>query len=147
MTKWKELGEKIQGDLAEIGISVTIQEMAWTPFYEIFRAGQQDLVIGYFGPGYLDPDNYMWMVRSDMAGAGRCAYVNPELDALAKQAQVTIDSEKRAELYRQIQEIIMEDGPWAYLYQFKIPQVSRKSVTGFGYTPLTWTDLAPIDIE
>lgn len=44
-------------------------------------------------------------------------FTNEAFDELVLQARETLDEEERFELYRQAQEIVLEEAPWLFLYQ------------------------------
>jgi peptide/nickel transport system substrate-binding protein len=55
-------------------------------------------------------------------------YQNAELDSLIEQVLVERDTQKRADIYKQIQQIISEDGAWIIPYQRSIFVASRATV-------------------
>lgn len=64
-------------------------------------------------------------------------YVNPEVDALWQQAAISASDEERQELYSQIQNMIVEDVPVAWLLELGFPTIYRCNVknlvtTGIG---------------
>ncbi len=68
----------------------------------------------------------------------RCirGWKNDEADKLFAASQKEIDPAKRAEQYKQIQEIYMAAAPIVFLYQTPYPVALRKKVKGFVQIPL-----------
>ena len=62
-------------------------------------------------------------------------YSNPEVDALLEQARVSTDQAERADLYRQVQAIVYEDAPWAFIANWQQNAVSTADVSGFALQP------------
>ena len=44
-------------------------------------------------------------------------YSNPEVDRLIEEARAEMDADKRNEMYKEVQAILMEDSPWVPLLQ------------------------------
>ena len=58
-------------------------------------------------------------------------YSNPEVDDLITQGQVETDVEKRADIYRQIQQIVLQDLPWVALFVQNQFEALKKNLYGF----------------
>jgi peptide/nickel transport system substrate-binding protein len=57
-------------------------------------------------------------------------YCNEELDELIATGTFSRDSNERAELIRRAQEILVNDAPWAFLYQPHWIVATRSDVSG-----------------
>ena len=70
-------------------------------------------------------------------------YCNPEVDKLLKEAGVTLDQQKRRDLYVKAQEIIVDEAPIAYVNVDPLRTVYH---AGLGNPPLSiWGPSAPMD--
>jgi peptide/nickel transport system substrate-binding protein len=58
------------------------------------------------------------------------------VDDLYLQGQKEMDKAKRADMYKQIQDIYMKSAPIVFLYQAPYPVALRKNVKGFVQIPL-----------
>jgi peptide/nickel transport system substrate-binding protein len=58
-------------------------------------------------------------------------YSNPEVDDLIAQAAVEVDLDARAELYYQIQEILLADMPYVPFYVIQNPYVVNSRLQNF----------------
>ena len=84
------------------------------------------------------PDQQNWLSvywRSDTTFASRPGYVNAEFDALVNEADATLDPVKRAELYQQAQQILLNDVPAAFGYNSLNHYMVKPWVTGYQLTP------------
>lgn len=108
----------VQANLAEIGVTMKIEQMEVSTFYERTGKGEHD---AYFG-GWVanaEPDNtYRPLFTSEKAGPGgnRSFYKNPEVDALVDDASINRDKDQVAENYKKITSIVSEDAIWCPLY-------------------------------
>nr|MBA4169253.1 hypothetical protein [Chloroflexota bacterium] len=59
------------------------------------------------------------------------AYSNDAVDALFAEAVQTVDLDDRGELYRQIQEIVVDDLPYFWIVETEATRAYRSNCTGF----------------
>ncbi|XXF77178.1 ABC transporter substrate-binding protein [Myxococcaceae bacterium GXIMD 01537] len=70
---------------------------------------------------YPDPDNFLYyLLNSNAQNVYPLGYRNPELDRLTAEARVSIDPERRVQLYRRAEELLREDCPLIPLYHDRI---------------------------
>ncbi|MCC6298592.1 MAG: peptide ABC transporter substrate-binding protein [Anaerolineales bacterium] len=84
---------------------------------------------------YADQQNWLSVYWRTGTFADRWGYSNPEFDALVDEADTTIDSAKRAELYAQAQQVLLNDIPGAFGYNSLNHYLVKPWVTGFLSTP------------
>jgi oligopeptide transport system substrate-binding protein len=85
---------------------------------------------------YPDPQNWLSVYwRSDTTFAQRQGYVNKDLDALIAQADVELDPVKRADLYKQAQQVLLADIPSAFGYNSTNSYMVQPWVKGIVTTP------------
>ena len=110
--------EIYQQNLKEIGINIEIKALENSAYNEARDSGQFEIAWGNIVATYPDPDAMFYpLLHSDNIGAaGNYArYSNPEVDALIEQARASTDDNERASLYQQIEQLVLEDLPYAYL--------------------------------
>ena len=110
--------EIYQQNLKEIGINIEIGAMDNTAYNEARNNGQFKIAWGNVVATYPDSDAMIYPTfHSSNIGAGGnfARYSNAEVDALIDQARASTSDEERAELYRQIDDTVLEDLPYAYL--------------------------------
>jgi len=84
---------------------------------------------------YADQQNWLSVYWRTGTFADRWGYSNPEFDALVDEADTTIDTAKRAELYAQAQQILLNDIPGAFGYNSLNHYLVKPWVTGYLTTP------------
>ena len=143
-TPWIDMAMKIKSDLAKIGINVKIKPMNADNLYGAVVAKEFQLYIWEWIPDYPDPDsNAKFFAHCDSLGddatvkqlAWLASYLNLETSALVDQAAQELDSEKRQELYEQITNIILDNGPVAVLYSPIRQYGVRAEIVDFVGTP------------
>lgn len=110
--------EIYQQNLKEIGINIEIEPIENSAYNEAIRSGDFEIAWANIVAGYPDPDAMFYpLFHSDNIGSGGnyARYSNPEVDELLDQARASTDGAERAELYQQIDALILEDLPYAYL--------------------------------
>jgi peptide/nickel transport system substrate-binding protein len=133
--EWGTLAAKIQSDLAQIGLTVNIKALQQSELLNIYREQKGQITLILWGPDYPDPDGNITPFTTYEAKsiAYRNGWEAPEIAQLAAQAAQEQDSTKREELYKQISERILHEGPYAILYQPVRTYGIRSNVKGFQY--------------
>jgi len=81
--------------------------------------GKFDLFYRSWLADYMDAENFLFpLFHSSQAGSAgnRPRYSNKEVDRLIELAQGTVNDEKRLQIYRQIEEKVVNDAPYAFLF-------------------------------
>ncbi|MCL1948957.1 MAG: ABC transporter substrate-binding protein [Turicibacter sp.] len=108
----------IANSLRQIGIEVDIQTRDWSTYLTDTGDGVHDLFLLGWTTVTGDADyglNALFHTNNIGAAGNRTFYSNPELDDLIDRAQLETDEATRLELYREAQQIIVEDAPWAFI--------------------------------
>jgi peptide/nickel transport system substrate-binding protein/oligopeptide transport system substrate-binding protein len=107
----RELNE-ITSQLAKVGIQSHIHyETNWPNFESMLRANQAPVFIYAWYADFPDPDNFLGILFHSQSKYNFTAYHNPKVDLLLDQARAERDYLRRMEMYRTIEEIIMDDAP------------------------------------
>lgn len=135
---WADVAAKVQADLAEAGIRVHIRLMTQAELLNIYRAQKAEMVLILWGPDFPDPDGNVgpFVDYEARSIAYRNVYRNPELAELAAKARVEGDAARRAQLYREITQRLLHEGPYAVLYQAISPMGVRAGVEGLVRSPM-----------
>lgn len=135
------MGTAIQADLAKVGLKVKIETYEWNTFLGKVNPGLQGKAdMAEMAWMTNDPDTLPYLaLRSDAwpekGGFNSGYYSNPEVDKLLEQARATTEQAKRAELYKQMQQIVYDDAPWAFIANWKQNAVTTSQVKGFSLQP------------
>jgi ABC-type transport system substrate-binding protein len=90
----------------------------------------QVYVYGWY-PDYLDPDDYIQPFLDSVGGGWlHTNYKNPQMDQLIAQSRTTSDAATRAQLYAQIQQIMVQDAPIVPVFQGSAFAVTKPDITG-----------------
>jgi peptide/nickel transport system substrate-binding protein len=125
-----------QRDLKRIGVSLKTQLLEWATFQEQCRQGEFQAAIFAWGTG-TDPDLGWNLWHSSQHGKGRNygGYSNPRVDELYLKARRELDSEKRADQYREIQKLIYDDQPYLFLFNRTTTWAFHKRLRGVTTSP------------
>ncbi|MBI4435778.1 peptide ABC transporter substrate-binding protein [Candidatus Uhrbacteria bacterium] len=113
------VAEKIQGDLKTVGIEVEVNIVSPDLMAtDVIAPRNFELLLA---PIMLeaDSDPYPFWHSSQSKGPGLnlVGYSNSEVDTLLVEARTGTDAAKRAEAYKQFQNLLAKDAPAVYLYQ------------------------------
>jgi peptide/nickel transport system substrate-binding protein len=135
------MGAAIQADLAEVGLNVEIETYEWNTFLGKVNPGLEGKAdMAEMAWMTNDPDTLPYLaLRSeafpDKGGFNSGYYSNPEVDKLLEAARRSTDQEERAELYKQMQAIVHDDAPWAFIANWKQNAVASSAVDAFSLQP------------
>ena len=111
------LAEALAAQWAEAGINVTIEVQEEAVYYGDEGWLEVDLGITPWGSRPV-PQLYLDLAYECGAQWNEAHYCNDDLDELIVTARTTLDEEERAAAYREIQRILIEDGPVIIPYFF-----------------------------
>ena len=135
------MGTAIQADLAAVGMNVKIETYEWNTFLGQVNPGLEGKAdMAEMAWMTNDPDTLPFLTLRTEAfpsegGFNSGYYSNPEVDALLNQARVSVESEERATLYQQLQEIVHEDAPWVFVANWVQGAVTTANIEGFSLQP------------
>lgn len=111
----------LQTQLKKVGIRMNIEQIETATLLARTPKGEHDaLLIAY---GWPDADIlYYFFHSSRMASTNRVHFSNAEVDRLLEEGRVTVDPQKRQQLYTQLQELLLSQAPW-------IPLASPYTIT------------------
>ncbi|RNB89474.1 ABC transporter substrate-binding protein [Brevibacillus fluminis] len=136
---WEPMALALQNDLAQIGIKVKLNKVAYATMREMLDKGEFDLSFGRWVPDTADPLEFMtpWFDSKYWGLSGnRSFYKNDEVDKLVREAASLQDKEQRLKLYQDVTKIVNEDAVYVYLDQRQYVLPISKKVQGFKYNPM-----------
>ena len=131
------LATKVQSDLAKVGITLKLKQMQVSELLGVYRKQAGNIVFILWGPDFADPHANAGPF-SDYAAksiAWRNGYENKEIAALAYQAASAPTDAERIALYAKFNERMLNEGPYAVLYQPLRTFGVRANVGGFLFDP------------
>jgi oligopeptide transport system substrate-binding protein len=143
LAKWKDVfGENLKISLNPVEATTytaLTKDIETTPL--VYRLG--------WCADYPDQQNWLSVYWKTGAFGERIGYSNPDFDALVNAADVELDPVKRADLYAQAQEVLVESVPVAFMYNTINHYLVKPWVKGITTTPQdsAWPgDVDPIAI-
>jgi peptide/nickel transport system substrate-binding protein len=102
------------------------------------------LLIAVIFPGTPDISFGIGKFLADPTGANFANYDNPELDQLTVDSIRTLDQAKRFQIFDRMQEIVVNDAPWAFLALPGYHLAVRQNVQNVTYYPVNVLRLGEI---
>jgi peptide/nickel transport system substrate-binding protein len=132
------VAQKIQSDLADVGITVTLKPGEINTELANYRAGSEGFGFWFWGADYFDSNDYLAFLPEGIVGK-RANWTNatsdPAIQQLRDQINVETDNAKRAQLWMQAQDYLMQNGPWAALLQPGIYVATRSNIGNYVFNP------------
>lgn len=132
---WQDDAVLIQAELAKIGVKMNIQNVARAQFLEMQKEKNLTAYISKWTSFVNDPGYHLGFLLYGKGSSNYGNYENPQVDKLWEQANAEPDQAKRDVLYKQAQEIITTDAPWAYLYEYNRVVGMNKAMKGYIFYP------------
>jgi peptide/nickel transport system substrate-binding protein len=141
---WVPQAIAIQQALKDINIDVEIKQYPYADFITLLQEGEWDGgVIVQWGSDFPDAAGNLqplYLSTNVPPQSNSALYNNPKVDELLKQSETELDQDKRADLLKQVQQIISDDQPAIYLEHFKWFLPMSKRLTGYTLAPLWYWD-------
>jgi len=129
----QRISEYIQHCLKQVGVPVKLKNIDTAAYWQAQYAGEPT----FFRSGWVadipDPDNFLYiLLDSKQFGApgNTCWYSNPNLDALVERARSVSDWAERERLYREAEQIAVEDASWLFIYYYGDVAMMKPYVKG-----------------
>lgn len=138
--------QKIQSDLAEVGITVTLNPGQLQVSLEEYRNGQQGFGYWFWGPDKLDPVDFLSFLPGGKVATERALWTPERAEQslldLIEQAKVESDQDTRLDLYRQLQEYAQQTSTFAPFNQPDIQTALGADIQGYVWHPQWLLDVA-----
>ena len=135
---WKRpLGELFQSNMADLGITVDIQELSPTAWADLLS--NPETANHAFGlvwwPTLNTPYDYMFSLfateAQGTAGYNWGYFSNADLDGLLAAGTIEPDEAKRMEIYGKAQDLLVDEAPALFVYEKRYRLPMRDTVQGF----------------
>lgn len=127
------LATVIQSQLAEAGIEIDLRSYDWATVYGDIKAGRFQMY-SLAWVGVKTPDIFRYVFHSEAVppnGANRGRFKNIQVDQLIEQAEREADETQQANLYRQLQAVLLQELPYVPLWYENQLFVSRSDIRGY----------------
>jgi len=130
-----------------LGANVSIQCVEAETFLDdLIERELQMFNIGWIAD-YPDPENFLDMLFHSDSVENHTGYSNDDVDRLLEEARVESDLNERLSLYRDIEQLIVDDAPWLPLYYGQSYYLVKPEVKGFVPSPMVVSQLKDVWIE
>ncbi len=128
----------IKQQLKDVGIKVKVVGMESSLFFN--SLGKHDFALTVVGwLGFIDPDEYFYNIFHSQGKWNQQSFANATFDQLLDQGRKETDMAKRKQIYGQIQQILVDEVPMAFLYMNPRITAYRDNVRGFDAHPTVTT--------
>ena len=121
-----------------LGVDIAIQQTDWPTFLADISQDENPYQMYQLGwiADYPDPQNFLDILFHSESRQNHTGYNNEELDALLDEAGVEQDPEKRVALYREAEQLIIDESPWVPLHFGLEYELVKPWVQGYSLTPM-----------
>lgn len=138
-----QTGEVVVEQLKAVGINATIQAMDWgTWLNDVYNGRQYAATISGITcdstPGYL-LNRFQTTSKKNFIN-----FANAEYDALYVETQGTLDGEKKAQLYKQLQQILCDEAGTAFLQVPANTTAISRELAGYKFYPVYVQDMSTV---
>jgi peptide/nickel transport system substrate-binding protein len=125
----------VQEQLKQIGIDAELNlvENA-TMIDQVYTTYEYDMAVTG-NSGFVDPSQLLDDAFKSGSSGNFTGYSNPQVDDLLNQGINETDQAKRAEIYQQVQEILLQDLPWVNLFIGQQYEAMKSYVKGYEHIP------------
>lgn len=131
------LAQKVQADLAEAGITVQLKPGDISVTLENYRNGKESMGLWLWGPDFIDPLDRLAFTPGGKVGL-RVNWTeenaSPELVAAVNRAKVATSPADREAAFSEIQRIMLDESPFAFLVQSGTQVAYNANIEGFTYS-------------
>lgn len=132
-TTYKDLIEFVQGELNAMGIKCKVEVNQSTSLRELIAKNEINFFRGSWIADYPDAENYLSVFYSKNyvpIGPNYTSFKNKKFDALFERSFYETNDEKRYELYRQMDNLVMEESPVVVLFYDQLINLYQNNITG-----------------
>jgi oligopeptide transport system substrate-binding protein len=145
--------QMVVGYLEAIGVQTEFKYVTdWPQFARMLTEGRFPVFQYAWFADVPDPDDFLFKLFHSKSPRNNTGYANPQFDALVQRARTEPDGQRRVELYRRAEQMVMDDAVvipfFHYTYERVFqPYVRSIEVSGLGdpYIPFRkiWLEPAP----
>lgn len=141
-----DTAQVLKDQLAKVGIKADIQLVEWAQWLDSVysKAEYESTIIGHSGK--LDPQDFLNRFTTTYA-KNYFKYSNPEYDAKIHEAASITDETKRAKIYKECQQMLVDEAASVFIQDPSINYAVRKNLEGMQIYPVTFFDMGSLRIE
>lgn len=133
---------KLAAQLAEVGFRVHNEHLSWLDFYERLKSGDGNCFTLNWVADIPDPDSFLYPLFHSHGATNYVHYANPSVDEMLAGGRRARSSLDRLDIYREAEQLIIEDAPMVPLFHTVIVLATRPEVRGLDLTPMGMGNIA-----
>jgi oligopeptide transport system substrate-binding protein len=132
-----------------LGVKVVVELINYDSFLDEIYAGNHGQIIPLgWCADYPDPENFADFLFHTGADQNLAGYSNPDLDVMLEEARSMVDVADRLALYQEIEQVIIDDMPVAFLAHSRpYYLITKPYVNGFRTSPIGVAQLMNVTID
>ena len=141
-----DMAAVIKAQLEATGvINVTVKSAEWATYKQNWKEQLMPVYLLGWYPDYIDPDNYTAAFAGTAGSKGNGIYFSSAVwDGLFVDAQKSADENKRAAIYKTVQQMWTDEVPTAPIFQGSLYLFSQKNIEGIMISPTLQFMYSPI---
>lgn len=121
--------ERIKRALAAVGIPAEVRYLTdWPAFSRMLEEGKPPVFMYGWYADVPDPDNFLFKLFHSRGARNFFGYANPVVDDVLLRARSEQDIQRRVELYRRAEQLILEDAPLIPIFHHTYERVFQSYV-------------------
>jgi peptide/nickel transport system substrate-binding protein len=127
------LAEAIQGYLAKVGVTATIDSYDWTTYKQKVKEGNFDIAFYGWTGDNGDPDNFMSLLSDKDPAMNISRFNDAQYLDLIAQGKAAPEGATRDAIYKQLEQIQVDQNPWLLISHSKLLSAYSPKVEGYYY--------------
>jgi peptide/nickel transport system substrate-binding protein/oligopeptide transport system substrate-binding protein len=129
--------EAVQQYLTNIGAQAELRKFEdWPTFHQALVQGETQIFRYAWYADYPDPDNFLYPLFHSQSDNNYFRYHNSTVDSLLDEARREIDDLRRVKLYREAEQLILQDAPGVMLLHLTYEMLFQSNVEGIEVSAL-----------
>ena len=144
-----DIAKFVQSALTEIGLNCKVEEMMPAALREKRANGNLSFFRSSWVADYPDAENYLSLFTTNNftpQGPNYTHYSNEKFDELYKKSLTCNDLQERAEIYHEMDSLMMTEAPVVILFYDEVLRFVNKNVEGLGSNPTNMLNLKRVKI-
>jgi ABC-type oligopeptide transport system substrate-binding subunit len=121
---------------ASLGLHIDVVAVDWVSYLDGLQNREYPAYLLYWGADYPDPESFLLSLFGSGASDNYVDYQNPEFDALMSRAALEVDPDARVAIYREANQMLLDDAVVVPLYHDVAYTLMRPYVQNLAMTPL-----------
>ena len=145
-----DIAKFVQSALTEIGLACKVEEMMPAALREKRANGNLPFFRSSWVADYPDAENYLSLFTTSNftpQGPNYTHYSNEKFDELYKKSLTCNDLQERAEIYHEMDSLMMTEAPVVILFYDEVLRFVNKNVEGLGSNPTNMLNLKRVDLR